>query len=216
MEVRKTSGKRWLRCFNGKKILRDMVSKEFKDWDVDKFAEALVLRSFGAVPGVWRLPVWEQAEDMNSECFSCLGSWSFRRRIPQRTHTQLYGTMCGILESIHQVRAPPAQWAELARWRRSLGRVVRGSAGIILVSHVTTVARQAHLDIPTWTSRKACLHTSPHQVYFGRSWLDTCSIPRRRRHSSCLPVSTDQIQVFLGLWGSSVLQSWALVCEKGD
>ena len=28
--------------------------------------------------------------------------------------------------------------------------VVRGSAGIILVSHVTTVARQAHLDIPAW------------------------------------------------------------------
>ena len=53
--------------------------------------------------------------------------------------------------------------------------MVRGSAGIILVSHVTTVARQAHLDIPGWASRKRRVHTSPHQVYFGPSWLDTCS-----------------------------------------
>ena len=113
LEVRKTSGKRWLRFFNGKRILRDMLSEEFKEWDVDTFAEALVLRSLRAVQGVWRLPVWEQAEDINSECFSCLGSWSFRTRIPQRIHYQLYGTMCGILGSIHQVRAPPAQWAEL-------------------------------------------------------------------------------------------------------
>ena len=44
-------------------------------------------------------PCREQAEDINSECFSYLGSWAFRTRIPQRTHTQLYGTMCGILES---------------------------------------------------------------------------------------------------------------------
>ena len=94
---------------NGKRILRDMLSEEFKEWDVDTFAEALVLRSLRAVPGGWRLPVWEQAEDINSECFSCLGSWSFRTRIPQRIHNQLHGTMCGILESIHQVRAPPAQ-----------------------------------------------------------------------------------------------------------
>ena len=43
-----------------------------------------------------------------------------------------------------------AAQSDSARWRRSLGRrsgvqqgVVRGSAGIILVSHVTTVARQA-------------------------------------------------------------------------
>ena len=57
--------------------------------------------------------MWEQAEDVNSECFSCLGSSSFRTRIPQRIHNQLKGTMCGILESIHQVRAPPPRWAEL-------------------------------------------------------------------------------------------------------
>ena len=63
--------------------------------------------------GVWRLPVWEHAEDINSECFSCLGLWSVKTRIPPRTHSQLYGTMCGILESIHQVKAPPALWAEL-------------------------------------------------------------------------------------------------------
>ena len=81
--------------------------------DVDQFSAALELRSLRAVPGVWRLPVWEQAEDINSECFSCLGLWSVKTRIPPRTHSQLYGTMCGILESIHQVRAPPALWAEL-------------------------------------------------------------------------------------------------------
>ena len=45
---------------------------EFKECDVDMFPEALVLRSLRPVPGVWRLPVWEQAEDINSECFSCL------------------------------------------------------------------------------------------------------------------------------------------------
>ena len=28
--------------------------------------------------------------------------------------------------------------------------MVRGSAGVVLVSHVTTVARQAHRDIPAW------------------------------------------------------------------
>ena len=37
--------------------------------------------------------------------------------------------------------------------------MVRGSAGIILVSHVATVVRQTKLDTPTWTSRKRCLCT---------------------------------------------------------
>ena len=86
------------------------------------------------------------------------GSWSIKTRITQRTHAQLYGTMCGILDSIHQVRAPLPQSAELevpleaaVRNRGRLGGqqgVVRGSARIILVPHVTTVARQAHLDFP--------------------------------------------------------------------
>ena len=67
----------------------ETCSEKFKEWDVDTFAEALVLRSLRAVPGVWRLPVWEQAEDINPECFSCLRSWSFRTRIPQRIHNQL-------------------------------------------------------------------------------------------------------------------------------
>ena len=96
LEVRKTSCKRWLRFFNGKRILRDTLSEKFKEWNVDMFPEALVLRSLRPVPGYWRLPVWEQAEDINSECFSCLRSWSFRTRIPQRIHNQLFGTMCGI------------------------------------------------------------------------------------------------------------------------
>ena len=61
------------------------------------------------MPGVWPLPV----DNINAECFSLLGSWSFQTRIPQRTHAQLYGIVYGILESTHQVRAPPAQWAQL-------------------------------------------------------------------------------------------------------
>ena len=48
-----------------------------------------------------------------TEFFSLLGSWSFRTRIPQRTLAKLYGTMCGILDSFRQVRAPPSPWAEL-------------------------------------------------------------------------------------------------------
>ena len=80
-----------------------------RDWEVEQFVDALALRSLRAAPGVWRLPVWGQADDINSQCFSLLGSWSIKTRIPQRTH----GTMCGILDSIHQVRAPPPQWAEL-------------------------------------------------------------------------------------------------------
>ena len=63
--------------------------------------------------GVWRLPVWEQAGHINSECFSLLWSWSCQARNPLRTHAQLYGSMCGILESIHKIRVPPAEWAEL-------------------------------------------------------------------------------------------------------
>ena len=111
--VRKAGSRRWLRFFNVKQALRDVHSEEFVDWEVEQFADALVLRSLRAVPGVWRLPVWGQADHINAECFSVLGLWSFQTRIPQGTHTQLYGTLCGVLESIHQVRAPPGQWAEL-------------------------------------------------------------------------------------------------------
>ena len=113
LAVRKAGSKRWLRFFNGKRALRDVRSEDFRDWEVEQFADALALRSLRAAPGVWRLPVWEQADEINSVCFSLLGSWSIKTRIPQRSHTQLYGTMCGILDSIHQVRAPPPQWAEL-------------------------------------------------------------------------------------------------------
>ena len=112
LAVRKAGGKRWLRVINGKRTLRDVHSEEFVDWKVEQFADALVLRSLRAVRGVWRLPVWEQAH-INSECFSLLGSWSSQTRTPQRTHAQLHGTICGFLESIHQVRVAPAQWVEL-------------------------------------------------------------------------------------------------------
>ena len=93
--------------------VRDVQSEDFRDWEVEQIADALELRSLRAVPGVWRLPVRGQADDINSECFSLLGSWSIRTRIPQITHTQLYATTCGVLDSIHQVGAPPPQWAEL-------------------------------------------------------------------------------------------------------
>ena len=111
--VRKAGSKRWFPFFNGKRALRDVHSDEFRDLEVEQFAAALLLRSLRAVPGVSRLLVWGQADDVNAECFPFLGSWSFQTRIPQRTHTQLYGTMCGMLDSIHQVRAPPSRWAEL-------------------------------------------------------------------------------------------------------
>ena len=51
--------KRWLRFFNGKRALRDVQSEDFRDWEVEQFADALALRSLRAAPGVWRLPVWE-------------------------------------------------------------------------------------------------------------------------------------------------------------
>ena len=80
------------------------------------------------MPGVWRLLVWEQADHTNAECFSLPELWSFQTRIPQRTHAQLYGTMCGILESIHKVGAPPGQWVEL---EVPLEAAVRGGAVIL-------------------------------------------------------------------------------------
>ena len=113
LAVRKAVGKRWLRVFNGKRELRDVHAEEVKDWEVDQFADALVLRSSRAVPRVWRLREWRQTDEINNDCFSFLGSWSFQTGTPHRIHTQLYGTMCSILKSIHQVRAPPVQLAEL-------------------------------------------------------------------------------------------------------
>ena len=60
--------------FNGKRELAQISSQEYPQWGVEEFAEALELRSRGAVPGVFRLPVWKQAGHINSECFSLLGS----------------------------------------------------------------------------------------------------------------------------------------------
>ena len=117
--------------------------------------------------GVWRMPVWEQAEDINSECFSCLGSWSSRTRLPESIHTQLYGTTCDILESIHQVRAPPAQWAEL---EVPLRAAVRDGDVLLADDREANMAwcvdRQELFSylIPAWASGKRCLHTPPHQV----------------------------------------------------
>ena len=72
LEVRKAGAKRWLQFFNGKRALRDVHSEEFLHWEVEHFADALALRSLRAVPGVWRLSVWEQADNINMECFSLL------------------------------------------------------------------------------------------------------------------------------------------------
>ena len=76
LAVRGAGSKRWLRFFDGNRALRDGQSEEFADWEVEQFADALGLRSLRAVPGVWRLPVWEQADDINAECLTFLGSWS--------------------------------------------------------------------------------------------------------------------------------------------
>ena len=148
------------------------------DWEVEQFADALALRSLRAAPGVWRLTVWGQADDINSECFSHLGSCSFRSRIPQRIHDQLNGTMCGILESIHQVRAP--QRAEL---EVPLRAAVRDSDVLLaddgeankawcvdrkeLFLYLTSQLLQ---DKHTWTLR---LGLQERVVSSGSSWLDT-------------------------------------------
>ena len=52
----------------GKRAFRDVHPKEFVDREVEQLADALLLRGLRAVPGVWQLPVWEQADDINSEC----------------------------------------------------------------------------------------------------------------------------------------------------
>ena len=230
LDVRKTSGKRWLRFFIGKRILRAVLSEEFREWDANKFADGLVLRSWRAVPGVWRLLVWEQAEEINAERFSCLGSWRFGTRIPQRTHTQLYGVWylgeysssqgaawavgrIGGALSERQCATETFSWQTIVKPTRRGACVDRQELFLYLTSQLLQ-------DKQTWTFwpglQERCLYTSPHPVYFGPSWLDTCWIPSGWGRSSCLPVSTGQIQVFPGLWSSSVLQSWALLCEKGD
>ena len=66
LAVRKAGSKRWLRFFNGKRALRDVRSENFRDWEVDQFADALALRSLRAAPGVWHY----RCDEINSECFS--------------------------------------------------------------------------------------------------------------------------------------------------
>ena len=163
-------------------------------------------RSLRAVPRVWGLLVWEQAGNINSECVSRLGSWSFQTRIPRRTHAQHYGAMCGILESVHKVRVSvvecrgiggSAQEGALVRsplrddcegWKAWL----RGQAGVILVPHVATVARQAHLDMHAGMERKRCLHTPAHHTCSESSILCTCWV-QEVGDSSCVLVTFGQI-----------------------
>ena len=71
-----------------------------------------------------------------------------------RTHAQLYGSLCSMLQSINKVRVPPAEWAELevgaatgsggALWSRHLGRRLGGQQRLVhecslTFSHRTTV-----------------------------------------------------------------------------
>ena len=214
-EVRKSSGKRWLRFFSGKRILRDMLFPKSSGNGTltSKFADALVLRSLRAVPGVWRL------------------SWSFRTRNPQRTHTQLYGAMCGVLECIHQVRAPPTQWAAS---EVPLRAAVRNGdvllAGDREANKAWCVDRQDLLlyltsqllqDKHTWKfrpglqERDVCALLLTKSVIGLPDWIRAGYKGVGDVRPACL-FSTGQIQVFPGLWGSSVLQSWALLSEKCD
>ena len=158
--VRQAGRKRWLRFFNGERALRDVHSEEFRDWEVEHFTDALVLRSLRAVPGEWRLPVWGHADDINAECFSLLESWSFQTRVPQRTHTQLYGTMCGTLDSIHQNWAAPSLWAELDV---PLEATVReGVSSLRMI--VSPTSRGA------WTGRNYFLYLTSQLLHDKQTW----------------------------------------------
>ena len=145
---------------------------------------------------------------------SLLGSWSFQTRIPQRTHAQLYGTMYGILESTHQVWVPPAQWAEL---EVPFEAAARGGAVILADDRDANKATCVYSCI---SRRKCCKRNIPGHTglgfmkatyahFFSQNifWV-LLTGHRCWRHSSCSPVPGCQIQVFPGLWGSSVLQSW--------
>ena len=94
--------------------------------------------------------------------------------------------------------------------------MVRGSARIILVSHVTVVARQAHLDIPAWASRKRCLQTLSYQVDFGSPSLMRAGYKGIGEVRPACLFSVGQVEVFPGLWGASMLQGWSLLYEKGN
>ena len=111
--------------------------------------------------------------------------------------------------------------SDSAQRRRSLGRqsrdqqgVVRGSAGIILVSHVATVARQ---NIPGHTGlgfKKGmfALFCSTHLfwVFLAGYVLGTEGLETFVLHACC-HWSNPSVS-----WGSSVLQSWEFVHEKGN
>ena len=152
-------------------------------WEVEKFVVALELRSLRAALWVLRLPVWEQAGDFNSECFSPLKSWSFQTRIPQRTRAQNIMEPCVVYWSLFTKLGCRLRngrsWR--CRWRRLCAVVlsswvttVKRSAGVFLVSHVATVARHAYLDIPAWVERKRRLQTLAHRIYSGSSLLGAC------------------------------------------
>ena len=200
-----------------------------RDWEVEHFADALVLRSLRAVPGVWRLPVSGQADDINAECVSLLGSWSIKTRIPQGSHTQLYGTMCDMLDSVHQVRAPPSQWTGL---EVPLKAAVRNGDVLLaddreakawcvdrqeLFLYLTSQLLQ---DKHTWThlpglqERDVCTLLLTKSILGLPGWIRAGYRGVGDIRPACL-VPLVKSKCFSGLWGSSVLQSWAFVREKG-
>ena len=111
--------------------------------------------------------------------------------------------------SIHQVRAPPPQWAEL---EVPLEAAVR-NGDVFLADD--REANKAWIGWNCSISRRNCCKTSiPGHLRpglqeldvctllltkSGSSWLDTGWVLRGWGHSSCLPVPTGQIQVLPGL-----------------
>ena len=159
---------------------------------------------------------------------SLLGSWSIKKREFHKELIRNFMEPCAVFCFLFiKLGAPPSQWAVLDVPLRAAVR----NGDVLLADDreakkawcvdrqelILYLTLQVLQDKHTWRFQKrGCLHSSAHQIYSGSSWLDTCWVPRGWRQSSCMPVSTGHIPVFPGLRGSSVLQSWAFVHEKGN
>ena len=176
LAVRKAGSKRWLRFFNGKRALRDVRSEDFRDWEVEQFADALALRSLRAAPGVWRPPVWGQADEINSECLSLFFGRGQSKREFHKELIHNFMEPCAVnwILFIKLGRRHRSGQSWKCRLRRPCAKVMSSLRTIVrptmrgtwigknLVPHVTTVSRQAHLNSPAWASRTGCLHSSSH------------------------------------------------------
>ena len=71
-------------------------------------------------------------------------------------------------------------------------------------------------DKHTWTLCPGLQERDVCTLLLTKSVLGLLGWIRGWRHSSCMPIHIGQIQVSPGLGGSSVLQSWTFVHEKGN